>query len=538
MTATHPTAWWGPRWAQVLLLLILAASAATYARAFRGYVGLDDAEYAHLAYEIARGTFHPGAYHGPVVFPLRVGVLVPAAAVYYAFGLTEWSTVLYPFVVALLSIALVYACATMLFGHRSGLIAAVLMAILPWHIDSATKLLPDLPAAFFATLAVAVLILVGRRRVAGRGALLAWGGAAGLALGASWLCKESVAYLAPFFLVALILTVRREGPRMWLFWIGLAAASLGVLAGEMLTYYHLHGDLLFRFHQVEVDYRQNAKYFFTEGSAHGWSEGGSRWRAVANRVFVSGPSTLFLDPSLLYLPLMAAIATLYGWVRRERTFLLPAIWFWTLAFMFDFGSSSVTEYIPLALFQRYLYLLYYPSIVLAAGFLARTLLPSRAPGVAPRAWTPAFRLVGLAMAATIVWVGGRQALYDVRHPQTWWLDDVRAVRGQVTPETVLFADTLSLRALEFFDRYPAHTRWTDFDQVPAGAQLPGGSLVMVNKRYLQWLHQHGGIWGSRRTGYPVLAFYDRAPASWTVVWQNSNLSLYRVGGPGPRASAR
>ena len=51
---------------------------------------------------------------------------------------------------------------------------------------------------------------------------------------------------------------------------------------------------------------------------------------------------------------------------------------------------------------------------------------------------------------------------------------------------------------------------------------------MVNAQYIQWLERHGGIWGSRKSGYANHEFYRSAPASWTPVFHNDNLSVYRV----------
>ena len=81
------------------------------AQLFRGYIGLDDAEYGKFAYEISQGTFPPAAYTGPAVFPLRVGVTAPTAAAFSLFGVGEWTLVLYPLLVSLATVLLAFWCA-------------------------------------------------------------------------------------------------------------------------------------------------------------------------------------------------------------------------------------------------------------------------------------------------------------------------------------------------------------------------------------------------------------------------------------------
>jgi Dolichyl-phosphate-mannose-protein mannosyltransferase len=521
---------WRSRQLLVALVALVLLCAAIRAHLFRGYVGLDDAEYAQLAHQLAGGSFRAADYAGPPVFPLRVGLIAPTAALFRVFGVTEWTMVLFPFLLSLSSVVLIYVCARLWFGETAGLIAAALVTVFPWDIDCATKLLPDLPAAFFIAAGVTAIAIAERLEIRRPSALFGAGALAGVLFGYSWLCKESVAYLAPFSLVFMGITIARRGWSALYLWAGVAAGALPFLVGEMLIYRRVTGDLLFRLHETERSYRFNSKYFFAEGSDFGWEVGQSRAHAVVNRLFVSGPSTIFLNRSLLFLPALAVVASLYAWRQRDRAFLVPAAWFWTLVLMFNFSSSSAASYTPLTLLGRYLYPLFFPAILLVSGFLAKTTMARRDPetGGAPR---PVFRLAGFAVALCLVVVGGKDLALAFRYPPTWWMKDVRAIRGTVRPDTVVYADTFSLRAFEFFDGYPAATSWTDFERVGSTAQLAPGSLVVVNRQFIDWLDKHGGIWGSRRTGYVRFAFYTDPPPTWTPVWENGNLFMYRVSPP-------
>src|SRR5688572_1130915 len=78
-----------PRRALVGLWLIAVAAAGVRAYLFRGYGGLDDGEYARFAALMADGRQYPANYEGPAVFPLRVGLILPAAIGFRMFGITE-----------------------------------------------------------------------------------------------------------------------------------------------------------------------------------------------------------------------------------------------------------------------------------------------------------------------------------------------------------------------------------------------------------------------------------------------------------------
>jgi hypothetical protein len=193
--------------------------------------------------------------------------------------------------------------------------------------------------------------------------------------------------------------------------------------------------------------------------------------------------------------------------------------------MFNFASSSTASYVPLALYQRYLFPVFFPAAVLVAGFLARALAPVDVPR------SPRSAAVAAVAAALIVWTTLPQLYYTLRYRQTAWTSDVREVSARLDPDTIVYADTLTLRALEFYRHYPARRQWVDLEDLPR-AEPPSGAMVMVNKQYLQWLERHGGIWGSRTSGYAEHGLHRTPAASWQRVFDNGNLSVYRVDGPG------
>jgi len=519
----------------VTLLVIVAAALLIRLDLFRGYVGLDDAEYARFAERLARGTMGTAGYTGPAVFPLRVGIIAPTALLFRAFGVSDWTMVLYPLLLSLAEIVLAWLCARILFGWRAGLVAAALLAVFPWDIDSATKLLPDLPAAVYVAAAVTMLIAAEQRQMQRTSRLFAVGLLAGLALGTSWLCKESTAYLAPFCGLWLVISVRERRTRAIAMWAGVAAGSLGVLLAEMAVYHHLTGDFLFRLHEMERNYRQWPNSFFTEGSDSGWKHGESARAALVRRLFMSGPAVILFSPTFLYLPFVGLAATLFAGFRRDRAFLVPGLWLWTLVLMFNFGSSSTTTYMPLALFHRYLYPIFFPAVILVAGFLERTVFASswRSAGeqLSPTRW------LGLVAGACIALVGARQLRFNLTSRETW-LAEVRSLKNAVTPTTLVYSDALSLRTFEFLHAYPARTAWKDLSTVGQPNDLPDGSLVLVYPPGIEWLQHNGGMWvawpapgPTARSGYLSNPFYKDPPSTWKLIRRQGAAFLYLVQNP-------
>jgi|KBSSwiStaDraftv2_1062776.scaffolds.fasta_scaffold58755_2 4-amino-4-deoxy-L-arabinose transferase-like glycosyltransferase len=527
---------WSGR-AIALLVLILLAAAAVRVYSFSGYVGLDDAEYARLADALTTGRDVTTGYRGPAVFPLRFAAYVPTAASFKFFGVSEWTMVLYPFIVSLVSIVLIYIAAALFFGWQAGLLSAALLSAFYWDINSATKLLPDLPAGAFALAGIVLLVYLDRQTPERKSSLIAGGAVAGLTFGLSWLAKETIAYLAPFTLALIFLTVTRtsepQSRRMRLVWAGFIAGSGLVLLGECAAYYFTTGDALFRVHEIERNYRQWENGFFSEGSNMGWAQGTAYTQALMNRLFVGGPATLLLEPSLYYLTLIGIAAAAYGWWRNDRAYTIPALWLITLLVAFNFASSSTTEYIPLSLYHRYLYPVYYPAIILVGGLLAKLVFTE------PLSLKPQ-RLVELgsatAVSLLILWAAVPTLYFNVLVRPTSWTEEVRMFKDSVHPDSALYADALTLRAFEFFTGYPTKTSWIGFEQIASGADIPVGSTVIVNKRYIDWLNRNAGMWvawpspgPTERSGYRRHDFYNAAPDTWNEVWKDDNASIYKVG---------
>lgn len=130
--------------------------------------------------------------------------------------------------VGLATVALVYLIGREFYGPREGLVAAGLMAVLPYHVLVTRLLLLDGPMTFFTTLCLFCLVRCVHSGKVG------WYAAAGTSLGLSMLCKESAIVITGAIYAFLALTPRVRRP------------VLGTAAALVMTF------AMFAIHPVSV----------------------------------------------------------------------------------------------------------------------------------------------------------------------------------------------------------------------------------------------------------------------------------------------
>lgn len=137
---------------QYALVIVLLLAGVIRALSFCGYYGSDDAAYAELSSRLLHHVFPLGNYSGPPVFPLRLGLIVPTAFSMSIAGVSELSILAYPFLISLAAVLLAFYFGKLLFNAKTGLLAALIIALMPIEARSASMLLPDMPAAFWANI--------------------------------------------------------------------------------------------------------------------------------------------------------------------------------------------------------------------------------------------------------------------------------------------------------------------------------------------------------------------------------------------------
>src|SRR3954447_8205627 len=104
------------------------------------------------------------------------------------------------------TLVVVYALGRLLYGPRTGIVAMLLLAVMPYHVIVTRQVLLDGPMVFFATLALWLLV----QDCVGQGAV--WLGGAAAVMGLAVLTKETavvlVAGVYPFFMLSHVVKVR------------------------------------------------------------------------------------------------------------------------------------------------------------------------------------------------------------------------------------------------------------------------------------------------------------------------------------------
>src|SRR6266581_1607158 len=445
------------------LALILLVAICVRVLSFSGYFGSDDIAYVEVARQMAAGVFQVGHYAGAPVFALRVGITAPVAMGFSAGVPQELVIVAMPFIFSILSVILAYFAGQAFFSRRAGLLAAAIMAILPLDARSASMLLPDLPAAFWAGAGVLFLRLasVSRKHFV----RFALGVCCGIGFGLSWLCKEAIVYLIPFVAIYAGWLMRRDKRTVTLA-MAIALAALAVPMTEAFLYHRWVGDWLYRFHETERNYEVARHWFFAEGSPSGWQRGGYAVALMA-RLFRDGPAAM-LSHEFGMTTIAAVVAIGYAAQRKIRSFVLPGLWFLSLVVMFNFASSSMYSYRPLVLGSRYLYLFFFPALFLTAG-LIDTLFESQEAGHEEMTRDRWFwgGIIALSVALICAWGLYRNVRTGPGSPVE------RATSLILGPGDSLYTDSRTARVLEFFWHYPGATGTHDFENLRVDQVRPG-----------------------------------------------------------------
>ncbi len=352
--------------AKAMLAVIIILSALVRIWSFNGYQGSDDCAYFEYAKQWSNNTYNAAeVFEDPIVFPFRVGVYVPTAWMLRVIPSHEIAMISYPFVLSMLGILLAYYAGYLFFENRlAALIAAGITSMIPLDVSSATSLLPDLPCAFWANCGI-VLMVIGCRKSCYKHKIV-FGGAAGFMFGLAWLCKASAAYILVFVAVYLLIIAIKH-TRQWALAVPIGFILGTILLIECMTYLSIQGDFLYRLHMTSENFQKCEATFAT-------LVGGKYLQSQApvdllDRILISGPKLVFLHPSYARITCLAVFGVLFALIKRVGKMGFPCLWFVCILLIFNFGSTSLSSYQPLALYYRYLYPLMFPAVLVTSGLI-------------------------------------------------------------------------------------------------------------------------------------------------------------------------
>jgi len=485
----------------VALLGVLVLAALLRVASFNGYGyrGGDDGVYADLAHSVVVGQFGAAHAQGAPIYPGRIGTIAPAALFFRLFGPSERSLAVYPFIVSLAGIVLAFIAGRMIFGNGVGLIAALLVALLPADVRYATLLYPDPVAILFVNIAI---LLVWRGVNSPNTSEKAIHGVlAGLALGLSWLCKESVLFSIPLIAGYLLWQIRLDR-RDLVILLALALGGCLVVVVEGVVYYHYLSDFFYHFHAIERHNRDPlAVPWFWKADAS--------WSALLARLFRDGPETILLSTQFGLVTSVAVLAVAYGFFKRAESLTFVGGWFAYEVLVLNFGSHSLHSYMPLPAWDRYFWSLLLPAVLLTSALLYSLTQPRT--GSDGRFWAGALLCVmAVAMAHGIY--------RNLKEPNPREAEHV--VARILPPSSQLFTDQIAVESLRFLWHYPEVFNSRDFSGLEED-DIPTGAYVLVKPYNAEILRQLG--WRPPR-------FFEHQPQYWTVRWEDATARLYHVPG--------
>lgn len=168
-----------------MIALVLIMSAAVGLRTWGldrvGY-NTDEAVYAGQAAAIAQDPalkeLFPIFRAHPLLFQFVLALL-------FHFGISDLGGRLVAVAMSVATVYLVYQLGNLLYGPKAGLVAALILALMPYHVVVSRQVLLDVPLVFFSTL---TLYMLARFSVTGRPILLY---ATGIGMGLTVLSKET-----------------------------------------------------------------------------------------------------------------------------------------------------------------------------------------------------------------------------------------------------------------------------------------------------------------------------------------------------------
>jgi len=346
MTGTTKTAW---------AFLASAVALGAPLLVYRGVIlAGDDVLYARLASEMAHG--HP--IFGINTHTYRLGFIVPVAALYRVFGITDWTTVAFPLLSSLSTVLVAAYAAGRLYGGAAGAWAALLCGLSPILYRFGSVGLADVPAGFLYGVFVVAWALIVSRRVSHR---RVWAMVAGLACAWAAATRESTVPMMLLTLVGFLLvgwrqaTLREFPIREWL--VG------GCLIGLPYLFY--------------LWWHTGTPLYFVHAAQGGYTFAGAPWlrpleglRLVARLIGLSVLRAAIEGYLFAVLPVVVAVALVGrsaagNSVESARQHLLVAIM--SPLMILSHFSTSLSQWVPVHLELRFGSPVVIPAGILVAG---------------------------------------------------------------------------------------------------------------------------------------------------------------------------
>jgi len=453
---------------KILLFLIVLFGLILRLIFFSGIGTSDDLAYSNFASSIDGGIVRDAS----PTLSTRLGIIYTTALSYELFGINDFSSVLFVLLTSISGIILIFYFGKLLFNEKTGLLAAFLLSFFPLDVVYATKLLSDIPSAFFMALGVYLFLYseLKSKLKYNLGYFFS-----GILIGIAYLIRESAALIALFFIIY-IAYKKRIKKEYFLVMLGF----LIIFTMELLLFFAFTGDPLYKIQGNQ----EHITRLMIENDYHG--------RLDFPNGLLHYPYLILTNNLLVYFYIFFGFATIHFLIYKKNKTYAMMFWFLALLVYLSFGSASPTQYLPFLAKDRYLSIVTIPGILLLAFFFIekRNLIK--------KVVMPISMIFLLLISIGTVYVReDRNQLNNLRtmYPSLEQLDKT------------IYTDARSIDALDYISGYKNEV---DIRPYPSDLSSINNAYVLINSDMIRRLRE-----ANRKRTFPKEI--SKVPESWAII---------------------
>lgn len=483
----------------VLLLIALVVRVVCW----HGISPGDPFTYSVSAWDIVQGNWNPTYFYEQTT---RWGMLFPLAASYRWLGVDNFSSMLWPLLTSVGTVAVAYLMALHLKGDQAALLAGIVVTTFPLEIIYASQPMADCPLSFWLLLSLHLFLRADHSNAL---RLKRWFYlASGFALAFAYATKFVAILIAPFFLLVLLFRRRIEWNWGWF-----ALGFLIVFAFEFFLFRYVTGNGLARLDLVLHDQASHAP--ITAGGFQVQNSVGLYfyWMFVDfHYVGLSFLAMLIMLLQRLYgnLSSLLLVPVVTRWWKQQQTGKvavqpllgdnwMPLLWALTFLLVLSFYPISTKPYLPLYKIEVYMLMFSAPLLVLTAVWLSEY----------ARKWQ--WTVIALLVLSSLPFV------YLLRESYRAHGDNARAifVFYQAHRDRPLYAHRSDQRFLQYFDGFRHNEAYKSYRLGKPASDVHATSPINFQHSYVA-IDQY-------MVGYHREDFYPpeiaNPPAHWREVYR-------------------
>lgn len=454
-----------------------------------GLIGTGDTGHVYYAYKVSNGDFKLQA--SDPLTAARIGFVYPIAFFYKIFGVSEFSAYAYSLLTGIASILLIYFLGKLLFNEKVGIIGAFLLSFFPLNVNYSTQVYADLAQSFFTGLAVYLFLLAEKKSLNAQKEWMYL--ISGISVGISFLTKESGIVIFLFFALFILykLIFGKQSTKIFPYLLISAGFVLVILLQGVFSYFTT-GDFLLRYHMIDNMLSPALKNLY---NYNGYK--------LIERLFVHLPYLMLTNINFGFFTIFILLAIFYI-LKFKKTQAYPLVlWFAAIFLYLNFGSTSLTNYVPLpAGTPRYLEMLTMPGILMLSFFISGEELMIKK-FIAP--FTMIFLLIS---SIGFVYINPDRNLANAERELAKFFNSEKNL--------VVYTDAATKELLSFFTGFKKDVKayWTSNYPFTGSTELVKpeemkNAYVVVNKRMLSIVPEN------YKVAFPKI--YYEAPKNWTLI---------------------